>query len=181
MAIIPEKLLVLDLDETLIHSSLSKLSYEEDFSFDDYFVYKRPLVERFLVTIASHYKLAIWSSAGDIYVQTIAERIKPKEIDFEFVWGRSRCTLKRDMETDTYEYEKKLSKLKKKGFALETTLIVDDTHQKARSNYGNAIYIKEFTGDPNDMELEDLLDYLLRLKEETNFRTIEKRNWRQKG
>ena len=147
----PEKLLVLDLDETLIHSTLSRLSYEEGFSFDRYFVYKRPLLEMFLTNIAKHYRVGIWSSAGDEYVQTISDQIKPPQINYEFVWGRSRCTLKRDMETDTFEYAKKLSKLKKKGFSLEDILIVDDTHQKAKSNYGNAIYIKEFTGDDTDL------------------------------
>lgn len=173
-----EKLLVLDLDETLIHSTLSRLSYGEDFSFDRYFVYKRPMLEMFLANIAKHYKVGIWSSAGDEYVQAISYQIKPLEINYEFVWGRSRCTLKRDTETDSFEYEKKLSKLKKKGFSLENILIVDDTHQKAKSNYGNAIYIKEFTGDPTDLELKYLLGYLLFLKEKTNFRTVEKRNWR---
>lgn len=174
----PEKLLVLDLDETLIHSTLSRLSYEESFSFDRYFVYQRPLLEMFLNNIAMHYKVGIWSSAGDDYVQAISDQIKPPGINYEFVWGRSRCTLKRDMETDSFEYEKKLSKLKKKGFPLENILIVDDTHQKAKSNYGNAIYVKEFTGDPTDLELKYLLEYLMLLKGKTNFRTIEKRNWR---
>jgi carboxy-terminal domain RNA polymerase II polypeptide A small phosphatase len=37
-----KKLLILDLDETLIHATSKKLSREPDFIVFDYFVYKRP-------------------------------------------------------------------------------------------------------------------------------------------
>ena len=47
------------------------------------------------------------------------------------------------------------------------------------ANYGNAIYIKEFTGDVNDCELRHLYNYLLTLKTVKNVRTIEKRGWRK--
>ncbi|HEX2629843.1 MAG TPA: HAD family hydrolase [Chitinophagaceae bacterium] len=177
----PTKLLILDLDETLIHSTESRLAHAEDILFDQYFVYKRPFLDQFLIDISQHYVIGIWSSAGDMYVQTIAEKIKPQEIDYAFVWGRSRCTFKRDMERDFYEYEKKLSKLKSKGYSLESMLIVDDTREKARSNYGNAIYIREFTGNREDVELQHLFTYLVSLKEVPNFRTIEKRGWRQRN
>ena len=48
----------------------------------------------------------------------------------------------------------------------------------ARANYGNAIYIKEFTGDVNDCELQHLYNYLLTFKTVENVRIIEKRGWR---
>ncbi len=54
---------------------------------------------------------------------------------------------------------------------------MDDTPAKSRSNYGNAIYIKEFLGDMKDQELKYLRDYLLTLKNVDNVRAIEKRNW----
>jgi len=50
---------------------------------------------------------------------------------------------------------------------------------RVRANYGNAIYIKEFTGDLNDCELQHLYNYLLTLKTVANVRTIEKRGWRK--
>lgn len=62
-------LLILDLDETLIHASQTKLSHRpEDFTFDKYFVYKRPHLDHFLQEVARHFKLGVWSSAGDEYV-----------------------------------------------------------------------------------------------------------------
>ena len=57
-------------------------------------------------------------------------------------------------------------------------LIIDDTPRKCKYNYGNAIYPKEFLGDKNDDELKLLFEYLLKIKDVKNFRTIEKRGWR---
>lgn len=175
-----EKLLILDLDETLIYASNTKLAYAEDFQYAKYFVYKRPFLEKFLIDISKHYEVGIWSSADDNYVAGIVNHIKPDSLNLLILWGRSRCSLKRDLTYDTYNYEKRLNKLKNKGYRLEQIIIVDDTPEKSRTNYGNAIYISEFTGDPNDRELLYLQDYLLTLKTVEDIRTIEKRGWRSK-
>lgn len=173
-------LLILDLDETLIHASETRLTgRDEDFIFDKYFVYKRPHLEHFLLEAAKHFTLGVWSSAGDEYVNGIVNTIKPPDVHFAFVWARSKCSLKRDRIYDTYYFEKRLDKLKKRGYTLEQILIVDDTTEKASCNYGNAIYIKEFTWDPEDTELLFLLNYVLTLKDTANVRTIEKRFWRR--
>ena len=177
-----DKLLVLDLDETLIHATKTKLDdITEDFRFDKYFVYKRPFLDQFLKEASKHFSLAIWSSAGDEYVAEVVRNIKPPEIELFAVWGRSKCSQKRDRTFDTFYFEKRLDKFKKRGFPLERILIVDDTAEKAACNYGNAIYIKEYKGDPQDNELLTLLDYLITLKPIDNVRAIEKRFWRQKA
>jgi carboxy-terminal domain RNA polymerase II polypeptide A small phosphatase len=172
------KLLILDLDETLIHASETELGFEADLKLDKYYVYKRPYLDQFLTNISKHFTIGIWSSADDIYVTEIVKNIKPHNVEFAIIWGRSRCSLKRDFTFDQYYFEKHLDKLKKKGYRLEQIIIVDDTPEKSRSNYGNAIYIKQFTGDLADDELKYLQDYLLTLKNVANVRTIEKRNWR---
>ena len=173
-----DKLLILDLDETLIHATEKELGFSADFKFDKYFVHKRPHLDQFLVDISKHFKIGIWSSADDDYVTEIANNIKPDNVELEIIWGRSRCSLKRDYTFDNYYFEKRLNKLKKKGFRLEKIIIVDDTPQKSRNNYGNAIYINEFSGNATDEELKHLQDYLLTLKNVDNVRTIEKRGWR---
>lgn len=174
-----DKLIILDLDETLIHATERELDISYDFKFDKYFVYERPYLRQFLVDISKHFSIGIWSSASDDYVNEIVRHIKPDNVDFVVVWGRSKCSLKRDLTFDTYFFEKRLDKLKKKGFGLEQILVVDDSPSKSRTNYGNAIYIKEFAGDTSDKELQFLYNYLLTLKEVDNIRTIEKRGWRQ--
>lgn len=173
-----DKLLILDLDETLIHATEKELGFLADFKFDKYFVYKRPFLDQFLIDISKHFTVGIWSSADDSYVTEIVKNIKPDYINFEIIWGRSRCSLKRDYDLDNYYFEKRLDKLKKKGFRLEQIIIVDDTPEKSRNNYGNAIYINEFLGDETDEELKYLHDYLLTLKKVENIRKIEKRGWR---
>ncbi|RZK15941.1 MAG: phosphoprotein phosphatase [Hymenobacter sp.] len=184
-------LLILDLDETLIHASATKIREEADFQVLHYFVYKRPGLAAFLNSCAQHFKLAIWSSASDDYVQAVVEQILPPSITLEFIWGRSRCTPFATPQIDeygyynldgtsSYEYAKRLKKVRRRGFSLSQTLIVDDTPAKVQQNYGNAIYIKPYLGSTEDEELSYLLPYLLTLKNEENFRIIEKRHWRQR-
>ncbi len=174
-----DKVIILDLDETLIYATESGLDIPYNFKFDNYFVYERPYLRQFLADISKHFSIGIWSSADDDYVNEIVRHIKPDAVDFVVIWGRSRCSLKRDITFDTYCFEKRLDKLKKKGFRLEQVIIIDDSPSKSRTNYGNAIYIKEFIVDVRDTELQALYDYLLTLKEVDNVRTIEKRSWRQ--
>jgi len=174
-----DKIIILDLDETLIHSTQTELHIPYHFKVDNYFVYKRPLLKRFLTDISRHFAIGVWSSASDAYVTEIVKQLIPNGVDLLVTWGRTKCTLKRDLVYDTWNYEKRLDKLKKKGFPIEKILIIDDTPAKSRTNYGNAVYIKEFTGDPNDKELQFLYEYLLTLKPADNVRTVEKRRWRQ--
>ena len=181
-------LLILDLDETLIHARKEKLGYKEDFEIFGYYIYKRPFLDEFLEEVQKDFLIAIWSSASDDYVQRVTEEIVSSEISLEFVWGRSRCTLKRNWDInneriinpnrDHHHYTKPLKKLKRQGYKIERILIVDDSPHKSKENYGNAIYPIEFLGDSNDKELDLLLSYLKKLKDKSNVRGIEKRRWR---
>ncbi len=182
-------LLILDVDETLIFATDKELGQSSDFTIFDYYVYKRPYLDEFIEAIKDDFLLAIWSSASDDYVEAITKQIIPQEIDLEFVWARSRCTYRRNLQIDDYgyynddyqnhyHYIKPLKKLKRKGFRLERILMLDDTPHKSKDNFGNAIYPKEFKGEPNDNELKILTQYLKTLKNKENVRRIEKRNWR---
>ncbi|AFM05174.1 TFIIF-interacting CTD phosphatase [Bernardetia litoralis DSM 6794] len=186
-------LLVLDIDETLIFGSAEKLDEPFDFRVFNYFIYQRPYLKEFFEKIKDHFLIALWSSADDEYVEEIAKKIIPKNIELEFIWARSRCSYKRNFnavfddyqdyyafDISHYHFLKPLKKLKKKGYKLERILIVDDTPHKSKDNYGNAIYPKEYKGDKNDNELLLLADYLLTLKDKTNVRRIEKRGWKSK-
>ncbi len=145
----PPKLLILDLDETLIHASPVAVGPKADFQVFHYFVYKRPGLADFLTTCAQHFRLTIWSSASDDYVQAVVARILPAGVAPEFVWGRSRCTPLATPQIDdygyynldgisSYEYAKRLKKVRRRGFSLTQTLIVDDTPAKVQQNYTTA-------------------------------------------
>ncbi|GGG29792.1 hypothetical protein GCM10011344_33360 [Dokdonia pacifica] len=171
-------LLVLDLDETLIHATETQLEIPYSFTYADYFIYNRPGLEEFLKTISVDFDLAIWSSADDRYVEDIVAQITPPIIDFKFIWGRSRCTTRRDYSLDIYVHEKRLKKVKKQGYNIERMLIVDDSPEKTKDNYGNAIYVNPFEGDQEDRELQLLVKYLSSIKDLKNIRSLEKRGWR---
>ncbi|HPF52203.1 MAG TPA: HAD family hydrolase [Draconibacterium sp.] len=188
MANEPDKiLLILDLDETLIYASKAGTEAEPDAKVFGYKVYKRPYLDEFLVSVSRHFKLAVWSTASEDYIQQIISELFPKNISYEFVWGSGKATLrltktqnhKTDNSTTDNQYVKRLKKVKQLGFTLEKMLIVDDSPDKLIDNYGNAIYIKEFKGDLTDNELLHLEKYLLSLRDLDNVRTIEKRNWRE--
>lgn len=182
-------LVILDLDETLIHATDKPHNDLWDFSVFNYKVYKRPHLNNFLITLREHFDVAVWSSASDDYVQEIVKHIFPPDYDLKFVWGRSRCTYRPNYNKldefgyydpfSHYDYVKRLDKLKKHSFKKDKILIIDDTPQKCIHNYGNAIYPSEYLGRTPDNELELLAHYLYSLKDLHTVRNLEKRNWRE--
>ena len=172
-------LLILDLDETLIYGQNREGPRLCDFPVGPFYVYKRPHLDEFLRGAGKRYRLAIWSSASSGYVAAIARTIVPFGLEWAFVWSRDRCTAKLNAETFETEYIKNLKKVKRAGFDLARILVVDDTRHTAGRNYGNAIYVAPFEGDPGDEELPLLLKYLESLVGFENFRVIEKRGWRR--
>lgn len=182
-------LLILDLDETLIYASRDQLNRQADFRLGTYHVYKRPSLDQFIEYVRKEFLVAVWSSASDDYVAEVVETIFPDENYLEFVWGRSRCVQKRNLQIDEqgyfsddyyahYHFVKPLKKVKRRGFDLDRILILDDSPHKSQNNYGNAIYPRAFVGDIDDNELELMMIYLDHLKDKKNLRRVEKRNWR---
>lgn len=172
-------LLILDLDETLVHASETPLEHPPDLILEPYFVYKRPGLDTFLTQCGQVFDLAIWSSGLELYVSKVATMILPHAVELKFLWSRQRCTYRRDQDTWLEYFAKDLRKVRRLGHRLERILIVDDEPIKLRRNYGNAIYIKPFVGDPQDIELNLLMIYLRTLKECKDLRAIEKRRWRE--
>lgn len=176
-------LLVLDLDETIIYSSDSRLYEKHTLKIFHFYVYQRPKLPEFIREIAKYFSLGIWSAASDIYVQKITERLFPEEIHFDFIWGRSKCSFtghplqKKTQSNNTTLYLKDLNLLKKFGYSLEKTLIVDDTPRVVIKNLSNAIIIKPFYGSAKDTELESLERYLKNISNENNFQLINKEKW----
>ena len=171
-------LLILDLDETLIYSTESTLAGAEDFIVDEYFVYKRPGLDKFLDFISPIYDVAIWTSSSEDYAQEVVKNIFPQYYPLKFIYGRTKCTLTFLWDQNEYIYAKNLSKLKKKKYSLEKILIIDDSPEKLKRNYGNHIRVEPFVGSNDDIELFRLIKYLEKIKLSENVRIIEKRSWR---
>jgi TFIIF-interacting CTD phosphatase-like protein len=174
-----DRLLVLDLDETLIHATEDELGHSADFRVGPYFVYCRPHLQHFLESIAQWFTLAVWSSGTSDYVAAIAREILPAQFSWRFVWGRERCITRLDPERFEPTFIKDLKKVDRMGFDRSRILCVDDTPAKVARNYGNAIYVSPFVGDRDDDELTRLLRYLESVRSVDDYRKIEKRGWRE--
>lgn len=174
-------LLVLDLDEALVHAEEKgkpQLGRSPDFTTSDYVVYKRPHLAEFLSRMWKLYDLAVWSAAGTLYVNRVVEEIFADQRQPVFVFSGVRTTRRFDHDRMEPYYIKDLKKVRKRGFDLRRVLIADDLERNAERNYGNAVYLKEFNGELEDDELLLLAEYLEQLADKPNFRTIEKRYWR---
>lgn len=172
------KLLILDLDETLVFATENRLNLVEDFRAGDYFVYKRPGLAEFIRFAADHFRVAVWTASTAAYADAIIQHVF-KDGDLEFAWTRERCTIHLDPEQRIRHWVKDLKKVRRRGYSLNDVLIIDDTPSNLERNYGNHIRVTPFFGDPSDRELEGLRRYLLDLKDKPNVRSVEKRFWRK--
>jgi len=75
-------LLVLDLDETLIHGRETVLSRDPDFQVGSYHIYRRPFLSEFFEACAKWYDIGIWSSASENYVEAIVNHIYPSQAHY---------------------------------------------------------------------------------------------------
>jgi RNA polymerase II subunit A small phosphatase-like protein len=177
---VEQLLLILDLDETLIHARGRSDNFPHDFTVGPYFVRTRPHLDTFLRDCATFCRIAVWSSAGAEYVNGIVERIMPKSIQPTFIWSRDRCVSRYDHELQEQYFVKDFKKLKRQRYDVARALIVDDEPRKLERNYGNAIYVRPFTGSDRDDELPQLLKYLKLLCDVADVRAVEKRDWRSR-
>jgi RNA polymerase II subunit A small phosphatase-like protein len=174
-----DKLLILDLDETLIYASETLLERPADFRVGRFYVYKRPHLAAFLEQCLSWFTVGVWTSASPAYARGIVEALFPVPSVPEFVWASDRCTRVYDTELCEYYWRKNLKKIQRKGYSRESIIVVDDTPQKWERSYGNLVRVAPFEGDSKDDELARLLVYLDHLRNEPNVRRVEKRNWRR--
>lgn len=121
-------LLILDLDETLIHSSWFQFKKSDQLITTvcdrdgNYFVYKRPHLEEFLDFCFQHFDVAIWTAASQYYAHRILALICDKR-PLIFIYTEKRCTKVRYPEDVFSEFEtscvtiKDLKKVRRRKFA----------------------------------------------------------------
>ena len=179
-----DKLLILDLDETLIYAVKEPLPEREaDFRAGSYHVYRRPGLSAFLETcFVTFPRVAVWTPASSSYaVQIIRQTFPDEGKGLLFLWSGARCTQYFDAESYTYAEGKNLRKVYRKfKFPLSAIVMVDDSPEKLTRHYGNLIRVTPFLGDPEDDELPALTRYLTYLSDVESIRTLEKRRWRER-
>ena len=173
-------LLILNIDETLIFASEGAIDHSSDFQFSNFSVWKRPFLDEFLQHCFARFSVAIWTSSTGDYAQEIVDNILNRDQELEFLWARERCTARYISEMGEFEYLKDLKKIKRKGYDLNQTIMVENTPGKLTRNYGNLVRLDDFAGNQNDRELKRLQNYLDDLVQVPNIRTVEKRGWQSR-
>lgn len=172
---IGKKCLVLDLDETLVHSSFRAVpgaDFVIPVQIEDvvHFVYvvKRPGVDEFLTEMAKHYEVVVYTASLNKYADPLLDLLDPI--------GLIRTRLFRES-CVYYEgnYVKDLSLLDRD---LSQSIIVDNSPSSYIFHPENAIDCTSFIDDPEDFELDQIGRFLLGIKNIKDVRHISNM-WRE--
>ncbi len=171
------KLLILDIDETLLHSSRRGLSRVHDFLLGNYYVYLRPHVRELFEFCRSRFRVAIWTSSSRNYALGTMHRLLPPDYPLEFLWSRQRCLEVFRQETQELEHIKDLQDVESLGYGLGEVIFVDDTPRKLQRHSHNLVPISPFMGSSDDRELLVLMEYLEHLRAVEDVRRVDKKDW----
>ena len=133
-----DKLLVLDLDETLIHANAPEvLCAPAETMVGPYGLLRRPHLHEFLAQAFDWFEVGIWTASSRGYAEQVVDwlGVRPR---LRFLWARERCTPWLDAETMDRVRLKPLQKIVRSlKVDRRKVLFVDDTPEKIRRSYGN--------------------------------------------
>jgi len=166
---IGKKCLVLDLDETLVHSSFKQipnadfvLPVEIDDQVHQVYVLKRPGVDQFLKAMAEHYEIVVFTASLSKYADPLLDLLDThKTVNHRLF--RDACSNHKG------NYVKDLSRL---GRVLKHTIIIDNSPASYLFHPENAIPIDSWFDDTNDTELLDLIPFLIELTKVDDVTTV---------
>jgi len=174
-------LIVLDLDETLVHSRRKPLEDRRpDFWWAGYAVYVRPGARSFLQQLAGWANVAIWTASDADYAFPVLSRVLqegPEQLAdrFAFVWTSERCLPEEDGEVPLV---KPLSEVFALGHDPARTVVVDNRPATFARNRDHGIAVMDYLGAPEDQELPQLQAFLEQLRDAPDVRAVPKRPWR---
>ena len=174
------KLLVLDIDETLIHArgrGEPDLPWPPQRKVAHFRVYLRPGVREFMHEVLDRFvAVGVWTSASTEYALAMLERFVDRK-RLRFVYTREHCMQRSDAALGESYWIKDIDKLDGFGFDQKQILVVDDKPRGLELSTPNLIQIPPFFGDPGDRELAKLAAYLDELGPVEDVRSVNKRGW----
>jgi RNA polymerase II subunit A small phosphatase-like protein len=172
------RLLILDLDETLIYATEHLFDRPADLRIENYYIYCRPYLAEFLSDCCRIFDIAFWTTGSRSYAELLVGAILPPSCSAKFIWAADECSLLYDKELDDYVLRKDLHEVTHQGYSLQDVLVVDDRPQALKNAFHNLLRVRPFRGDRDDIELYLLLRYLREVGEVDNIQGLEKREWR---
>ncbi|GAA5856644.1 hypothetical protein JCM8547_005907 [Rhodosporidiobolus lusitaniae] len=151
------KCLVLDLDETLVHSSF-KMVHQADYvvpveienQFHNVYVIKRPGVDGFLKAMGEIYEVVVFTASLSKYADPVLDQLDVHRVVKHRLFRESCYNNKGN-------YVKDLSQL---GRPMEECIIIDNSPASYVFHPNNAVPISSWFNDPHDTELTDLVPFL---------------------
>ena len=170
-----KKLLLLDLDLTLIFAWGYEPEWGFDFILNGYWVKKRPHLDEFLNYSFNNFNVGIYTGKNEKQAHDTVEKLGIKKS--KLVCLKSGEGLETNYRCEWPTPIKDLSFTKRKGYDLSDVLIVDDNKDGLARNPDNLIKIEPFYTDSSDREFVKLMKYLDTIKNAPDVRTIDKTEW----
>ena len=167
---IKKKTLILDLDETLVHSSMrpfpkcADITLPLNFNGKKIFIYvlKRPFLEKFLEEMSLIYDIIIFTASLADYAEPLLDIIDKNKV-IKYRLNRSHCRHYQNI------YIKDLKVINRN---LKDMIIVDNNPESYLMNKENAIPILTWESDVNDTELLKLIPVLKYLSNVDDVRNV---------
>ncbi|XP_073438263.1 CTD small phosphatase-like protein isoform X2 [Dendrobates tinctorius] len=160
-----KKCVVIDLDETLVHSSFKPINnadfivpVEIDGTIHQVYVLKRPHVDEFLQKMGELFECVLFTASLAKYADPVADLLDPWGV-FKARLFRESCVFHRG------NYVKDLSRL---GRELSKVIIVDNSPASYIFHPENAVPVQSWFDDMSDTELLDLIPFFEGLSKEEN-------------
>ncbi|CAA18299.1 Nem1-Spo7 phosphatase complex catalytic subunit Nem1 [Schizosaccharomyces pombe] len=157
---LPRKTLVLDLDETLIHSvsrgsrTTSGQPIEVHVPGEHpilYYIHKRPHLDYFLSNVSQWFRLILFTASVQPYADPIIDYLERDKKIFAKRYYRQHCAL-----VDS-SFVKDISIC---NIHLSRIMIIDNSPASYNAHKENAIPIEGWISDPSDVDLLNLLSFL---------------------
>ncbi|KAK9463157.1 NLI interacting factor-like phosphatase-domain-containing protein [Lipomyces oligophaga] len=168
----PPKTLILDLDETLIHSmskgSMLAASHMVEVKLDKqhailYYIYKRPFCDLFLEKVSAWYNVVVFTASVQEYADPVIDLLEQNQKYFKGRYYRQHCTFRNG------GYVKDISVVEAD---LSKVMIIDNSPISYLFHEDNAIGIEGWINDPSDHDLLHLLPFLNAMRYVTDVRTL---------
>ncbi|KAF5355011.1 hypothetical protein D9756_005223 [Leucocoprinus leucothites] len=163
------KCLILDLDETLVHSSFKSIQQadyvvpvEIEYHWHNVYVIKRPGVDNFLKKMGEIYEVVVFTASLSKYADPVLDKLDIHKVVAHRLF-RESCYNHRG------NYVKDLSQL---GRPITDTIILDNSPASYIFHPNNAVPVSSWFNDPHDTELTDLVPFLADLSSVDDVRGV---------